>query len=338
MKRILHVALASVISICAVAEEREIEVINHSAGITLAGTLSLPDSGVTKALIVMASGSGQQNRDEEIFGHKLFGDIADRLAAAGYASIRMDDRGIGGSGGSFKGATTDDFVTDIASAIAAADSLCPSVPVGVLGHSEGGSVAIKLAAHNPDCSFIVTLAAPAWQGDSIIMSQTRAIAESMSGRWEPDKEVLQRSLLDICMSQVPTAMARPGFIYTMSRGIGEAATLPNVQAQIAASADVMLSDWYRQFLRYNPAADIAAVAKPWLALNGDRDIQVLPGNLSTIRELNPQADVVLLQSHNHLFQRCTTGMVQEYATIAESISDTAIDAIIQWLDTRFSAE
>lgn len=338
MKKFLTAALAVIAVTGVSASERDIEVVNEKAGITLAGTLSMPESGKPKALLVMASGSGQQNRDEEIFGHKLFRDIADRLAIEGYASIRMDDRGTGGSGGSFKGATSDDFMTDIAATIAAADSLCPSVPVGVLGHSEGGDIAIRLAAHNPDCRFIVTLAAPAWQGDSIVMSQTRAIAESASGRWEPDKEALQRSLLDICMSDMPVAQARLRLMFALSNSVGEAASISKVQQQIAATADVMLSDWYRQMLRYNPADDIAAVTMPWLALNGDRDIQVLPGNLTTIHDLNPKVDTVLMPSHNHLFQRCTTGMVQEYATITESISDATLDTIIKWLDTHFPSK
>lgn len=331
-------ALAVVIPTALPASEREITVVNNTDSITLAGTLTLPDEVSPRALLVMATGSGQQNRDEEIFGHKLFRDIANRLAAEGFASIRMDDRGIGGSGGAFKGATTDDFIADIASAVAAADTLCPRVPVGVLGHSEGGTIAIRLAAANPECDFIITLAAPAWQGDSIIMSQTRAIAEAMSGRWEPDKEAVQRSLLDICKSDVPTAMARPGLIYVLSNSIGEAATLPKVQEQIVASADVMLSDWYRQMLRYNPSDDIASITVPWLALNGDKDIQVLPANLSTIKELNSEAETILLPSHNHLFQQCTSGLVQEYATIPESISATTLDAIATWLNAQFPPE
>ncbi|MBD5259008.1 MAG: lysophospholipase [Barnesiella sp.] len=334
----LIAALAAFVPAVAPASEREITVTNSNDGVMLAGTLSMPDSGSPRALLVMATGSGQQDRDEEIFGHKLFRDIADRLAAEGYASIRMDDRGTGGSGGQFKGATVDDFVGDIAAAVAAADTLCHGVPVGVLGHSEGGTVAIRQAAHNPACDFIVTLAASAWQGDSIIMSQTRAVAEAMSGRWEPDKEALQRSLLDICLSDVPTPLARPGFIYILSNSIGEAATLPKVQAQIVASADVMLSDYYRGMVRYNPADDIASITKPWLALNGGKDMQVLPANLTTIQQLNPTVDTMLLPGHNHLFQQCTTGLVQEYATLAESISSATLDAIVAWLDAHFPAK
>ena len=120
-------------------------------------------------MLVLASGSGQQNRDEEILGHKPFKRIAESLAERGYAVLRMDDRGIGVSEGKFDGAVNADFVSDIRAAVAFTDSLYPGVPKGVLGHSEGGTVAVRTAVADPLCSFIITLAAPAWQGDSIIM-------------------------------------------------------------------------------------------------------------------------------------------------------------------------
>lgn len=326
---ILLLGVSSVLPV--LAEEREVMVCNKSAGIELAGTLALPDSG-PHALLVMATGSGQQTRDEEIFGHKIFKDIADFLAKRGYATLRLDDRGAGDSGGVFANATTDDFAGDIASAIEAMRSDYPTVPCGVLGHSEGGSIAIKLASAGM-CDFIVTLAAPAWKGDSIIMSQARAIANAQTGRW--DKESLQRSLLDIAQSEMPAGLARPIFISTLAKDLGEAAKLPQVQQQLAASADLMLSDWYRQLLRYDPAEDIKNISVPWLALNGERDTQVLPGNLTTIATLNPKARLILLPGHNHLFQHCSTGLVNEYSTIAESISAETLEAIATWLDNEF---
>ncbi|MDE6134834.1 MAG: alpha/beta hydrolase, partial [Muribaculaceae bacterium] len=208
------------------------------------------------------------------------------------------------------------------------------IPIGVLGHSEGGSVAIRLGAHNPLCEFIITLAAPAWRGDSIIMSQARALAENASGNWSAENATLQRRLLDICLSPIPSALARPVFISTMTKEAGSAGTLPQVQASIAASADAMLSKWYREFLRYDPSDDISSVRVPWLALNGDRDQQVVPENLETIRHLNPGASVRLIPMHNHLFQKCTTGSPAEYARITESISGETLAAIVEWLDTN----
>lgn len=328
-------AALSVLSLTAGAAERDVTVYNNDARITLGGTLSTPDNGAPRALLVLASGSGQQNRDEEILGHKPFKRIADCLAARGYAVLRMDDRGTGASGGKFTGAVNDDFVSDIRSAIALADSLYPGVPKGVLGHSEGGNTAIKTAVRDGRCAFIVTLAAPAWQGDSIIMSQTRAIANAMTGTWE--KEALQRSLLDIAKGPLPAFMASTAIIQLMAGDIGpEAAALPQVQSQFAAAAAAMTSPWYREMLRYDPAADIAAVTVPWLALNGSLDKQVLPGNLDTIRSLNAGADTRLMPGHNHLFQICDTGLVSEYAGIAEDISDDTLSTIAEWLDSIFA--
>ncbi|MDE6120745.1 MAG: lysophospholipase, partial [Muribaculaceae bacterium] len=240
----------------ATGAEQEFVVRNEAASVVLCGTLQTPDNVAPKALVVMASGSGQQNRDEEIFGHKIFKDIADRLSCSGYASLRLDDRGTGSSSGDFSKATTDDFTDDIACALKSVDSVFTDIPIGVLGHSEGGSVAIRLGAHNPLCEFIITLAAPAWRGDSIIMSQARALAENASGNWSAENATLQRRLLDICLSPIPSALARPVFISTMTKEAGSAGTLPQVQASIAASADAMLSKWYREFLRYDPSDDI----------------------------------------------------------------------------------
>lgn len=336
INRLFLSALLLLPALRATGMEKEVEIVNRHDGITLAGTLSAPDNRQPKAVIVMATGSGQQNRDEEIMGHKPFKTIADHLTANGYAVIRMDDRGIGGSGGDFASATTDDFLRDIAAGLAYADSCLAGIPAGVLGHSEGGTIAIRSAATDPRCEFILTLAAPAWAGDSIIMSQSRAIANAMTGRW--DGEEFQRSIIGIAKSSTPPAQANTMIYMTLSQSLGESAKIPAVQQQIAAQVEGMLSPWYRSMLRYNPATDISAVNKPWLALNGSRDIQVLPENLNTISELNPGAIVKLLPDHNHLFQRCKTGMIQEYASISEDISPETLEVITKWLDGLFARE
>lgn len=315
------------------AADKEITVLNRHDGVKLAGTLSVPDSMTPKAVVVMATGSGQQNRDEEIMGHKPFRTIAGHLVANGYAVLRMDDRGIGGSGGNFAEATNDDFVRDIASVISYADSCFSEIPVGVIGHSEGGTIAIRNAAHNPKCDFIVTLAAPAWAGDSVVMSQCREMAVRMTGRW--DGEALQRSLLDVAKSDMPDVQANTLIYMTLAQSLGETAKLPAVQQQLASQIGVLLSPWYREMLRYDPSADINAVNKPWLALNGSLDIQVVPENLATISEKNPGAITKLMSGHNHLFQRAKTGLVQEYAGIQEDISPETLDVITKWLDGIF---
>lgn len=310
--------------------ESEVTVVNDDGNVSLAGTLTRPVEGVLKGAVVLATGSGQQNRDEEIMGHRPFRAIAERLSTAGYAVLRLDDRGIGGSTGDFASSTTDDFVSDISAAINYVDSCCSGVAVGVIGHSEGGTVAMRIGASDSKCRFIVTLAAPAWRGDSLIMSQSRALAVAMTGRW--DNEPLQRRILDLAMSDMPASLARPMIYMVLSEAAGDAAKIPEVQKQLNSQIDALLSPWYRNMLRYDPAADIAGVTVPWLALNGSKDVQVLPSNLETISALNRNADTRLLDGHNHLFQHATTGLPQEYAAIAEDISPETLDMIVEWLD------
>lgn len=299
----------------------------HNGDVILAGTLSEP-GGTPRAVIVLASGSGAQNRDEELLGHRPFRIIADTLTAAGYAVLRLDDRGTGQSTGVYADATIDDLDSDIAAALVYADSCFSGIRKGVLGHSLGGQSAVKMAARDK-CDFIVTLAAPAWRGDSIVMSQARALATALTGRW--DGEQLQRRLLDIAAADMPDYLARSMISMELAKSLGDAARLPAVRESIEANTSALLSPAYRGMLRYDPAGDIAAVGVPWLALNGDCDTQVLPGNLATIARLNPAADTVVLPQHNHLFQTCTTGLVNEYSTLGQAPSSRTLAEIIAWL-------
>ena len=308
--------------------EHEVRVTNHSAGIVLAGTLTTPPS--PKAVCVLATGSGAQDRDETLLGHKPFKVLADSLADRGYAVLRMDDRGTGSSGGSFSGATVDDFVTDIAAGVGYVDSLFRDIQICVIGHSEGGGIAIRLGASDKRVEMIVTLAAPAWRGDSVIMSQCREMAVRMLGHW--DGEALQRQLLDIAMSDASESSVRMSLQYLLMT-LPEA-SIPQVREQLMASAAQMSTPYYRQMLRYDPIPDIEKVKCPWLALNGDRDVQVLCANLDTIATHAPQADTVTMVGHNHLFQHSTTGMPDEYASLHEDISIETLNTIISWLDAQ----
>ncbi len=308
--------------------EHEVRVTNHSAGIVLAGTLTTPPS--PKAVCVLATGSGAQDRDETLLGHKPFKVLADSLADRGYAVLRMDDRGTGSSGGSFSGATVDDFVTDIAAGVGYVDSLFRDIQICVIGHSEGGGIAIRLGASDKRVDMIVTLAAPAWRGDSVIMSQCREMAVRMLGHW--DGEALQRQLLDIAMSDASESSVRMSLQYLLMTL--PKASIPQVREQLMASAAQMSTPYYRQMLRYDPIQDIEKVKCPWLALNGDRDVQVLCANLDTIATHAPQADTVTMVGHNHLFQHSTTGMPDEYASLHEDISIETLNTIISWLDAQ----
>ncbi len=316
------------------AEEREVSVTNPSDGVKLAATLSNP-SGKPKAAILLATGSGPQNRDEEIMGLRPFKVLSDSLTAAGYAVLRMDDRGTGSSGGDFQTATAADFLSDLKSGIAFLDSCYTSLPKGIIGHSEGGQFAIRIAAETKATStsspdFIITLAAPAWRGDSLIMSQARALSTAMTGSWP--MEGMQREILDIARGPLPVSIASPMLYGIFAKNLRSAAQMPQVQQQITAQVEAVLSPYYRELLRFDPESSIKSVTVPWLALNGDKDLQVVPENLDTIRQLNPKANAIRVKGHNHLFQEATTGLPQEYSGLGQSPSPETIAIIIRWLD------
>lgn len=311
---------------------RDTVIINHAQNVSLGTTLTVPDGQSPRAAIVLATGSGAQNRDEEVLGHKPFKAIAEYLSANGYAVLRFDDRGVGESTGDPAEMTTDDYVTDITACIDwLKSSLGNNIPTGVLGHSQGGSAAIKLGSKPSACAFIITLGAPAWAGDSIIMSQSRVVSTAATGRW--DGEALQRRLMDLVKSDMPSILLGPMLYGEVAGQLGEMAKMPEVQKQLLAQTNAMCSASYRDLVKYDPARDIAAVSVPWLALNGSHDMQVLPANLTTIKELNQAADTRLLDRHNHLLQRCSTGLVQEYASIPEDISPDALETILHWLNS-----
>lgn len=313
----------------------EVEVWNPVDSIRLAGTLTVPTHS-PKGAVVLATGSGLQNRDEEAFSHRPFKVLAEHLSVNGFAVLRMDDRGFGQSEGAelIATSTTDDFARDIACGLDFVRSRFPNLPAGVLGHSEGGTIAIKLASNpNTRCDFIITLAAPAWSGDSIIMSQSRAIATQMTGRW--DGEQAERKILDIAKSPLPQFVKRANVSVILNETLGEVAKIPEVQQSLKAQLDVMVSPYYVAMLTYDPSADIRSINVPWLALNGDKDLQVLPANLHTISRLNPSATTVMLPNHNHMFQNCTTGLMQEYPLIPEDLSQQTLNEVTDWLLRTF---
>ncbi len=258
----------------------------------LAATFTLPEK--PRAAVVFVSGSGAQNRDEEIFEHKPFGLLADRLARAGIASLRYDDRGTAQSTGNFASATTYTFRDDAATALARLRSLCPDCPVGVIGHSEGGTIAFMLAADGK-VDFAISLAGMAQTGLELIMEQNRDVLRvaGLSG------------------SEFETKIAK-------------------VEATLLQSA--ANSPWLNDFLELNPAEYLQKINCPLLALNGSLDTQVKAAlNLPIIQQALPVAIVKEYASLNHLFQHATTGAVSEYGQIAETFAEQPIADIIEFI-------
>jgi len=271
------------------------------AGITLAGTLTLPaNTDKSTPIVVMVTGSGQQNRDEELFGHKPFAVLADALAREGIGSLRYDDRGVGGSTGNPADDTTRDFALDAEGAISYLRST--GYPrVGIFGHSEGGSIAFITATsgHKPD--FIITYGAPAILGHDIIVDQ-------LSG------QMADMGLDTSDSSQVET------YVKTVIEG---------------DTTGTFSSPWMRHFLAYDPAADIRAAADtPTLALYGSKDVQVRPSlNEMPMRNLLPQATVKVYQGLNHLMQPATTGRPSEYSQIDTTIAGSVLQDIAAFINS-----
>lgn len=316
-----------------------------TTGVTIAGTLTIPnqDEGPFPAAILI-SGSGPQDRDETVFGHKPFLVLADHLTRSGIAVLRYDDRGVGRSSGDFSASTSADFATDANAALRylASRPEIDADKIGFIGHSEGGMIApIAMNNTNNQAAYLVMLAGPGTDTRQIITSQTRLIALSQ-GDSEANvdrREPVIRSIVDAVAGAKNTddAKARIGALLTpeaMERlGVGEEA-VPVIVGQYT-------SPWFVYFLSYDPADFLPAIRVPILAINGSNDLQVPSSeNLERIRALtadNQDATVIELAGLNHMFQTSETGSMGRYGDIEETFAPHALELISHWINARFGS-
>jgi len=298
------------------------EEVSISAGdAVLSATVTYPegfDDATAVPMAVMVSGSGLQNRDEEILQHRPFAVIADYLARNGVATLRYDDRGFGRSTGSNAEATTMTYADDAAAAVAFARSLGHFSRVGVLGHSEGGTIAFVLGSRGV-VDFAVSMAGAAECGKDILLRQNRS-AMHYAGVDEATAATYCEALAAVLDGAVPRTDGLPD----------------NLRANLDhISAD--LSPWLRHFAAYDPAAAISAVHCPVFAFNGSRDTQVDAGaNLGIIRRLLPHDAKNRVREYeglNHLMQHCATGQAAEYGVIEETIAPEVLEDIAAWINT-----
>lgn len=289
----------------------------------LYGTLVLPEghSRQTPALI-MVTGSGQQNRDEEIFDHKPFAVIADALARKGIASLRYDDRGYSGYEGNISECTVEDFMND---ALAGIDLLKEQFDeVGVIGHSEGGTIAMMLAAAQK-VDFAISLAGMAVSGAETLIWQNR-IALSQAGVPEETIETYLKLL----------SGAFEAAIYGTSMPEVETTDLPDaLKRNYLTVTKVIQTPYMRHFLGLDIRSRLNRITCPVLALNGTKDIQVEPeSNLGAIRSAlsdRPNSTIQTVEGVNHLFQHCNTGSASEYKEIEETFAPEVLDMIVSWI-------
>lgn len=301
-------------------------------GAVMSATLTLPQTTDSRKFhaVVMVTGSGPQNRDEEYCDHKPFAVIADILARNGIASLRYDDRGTGKSTGDYLTATTHTIKDDAVSGIEFLRSIPGIGKVGVLGHSEGGTVAFMVGAEKK-ADFIVSLAGMAISGKETIMRQNSHSLDKMtlSDTEKANSLKLIELVFDIITSQVKSGTAAPIDVYKLA-----AENCLQVPDQILQSLKMTQSTrapWIDAFLVLNPREYIDKVRCPVLAINGEKDTQVYPDNLTVIKKHAPQAKTMLMPRLNHLMQHAVTGEVSEYDEIRETISPEVLDAIVNFI-------
>lgn len=320
--------------------------IQSTGDVTLAGTLTLPKSKGPHAVAIMITGSGGQDRDESLAGHKPFLVIADHLTRNGLAVLRYDDRGIAKSTGDFAKATSKDFADDVRAAISflkARDDI-DAKRIGLIGHSEGGLIAPMVASGpgGKSVAFSILLAPPTVPIDAIIVHQQKLIgqAEGQAADVDVNGEFLSKVFAIVRAHDEPAKWAPeiakvaeeiwPRFSEEGRKASGLGAK------GIAKQASDMITPWMVYLLGHDPKPALEAMHGDVLALFGGKDLQVDPAqNLPPMtaafagRERKPK--IVTLADHNHLFQRCKTGSPTEYAEIEETFSGEALAAMTDWL-------
>jgi fermentation-respiration switch protein FrsA (DUF1100 family) len=313
--------------------EEEVSYENKVQGDTLAGTLTIPPGIGPFTAVLLITGSGPQDRDETLLGHKPFLVLSDWLTRRGIEVLRVDDRGIGKSTGAFGTATTADFATDVEAGVAFLKTRqeVNAKKLGLIGHSEGGVIAPMVAARNSDVAFIVMMAGTGVTGDKILLEQKKLIEES-GGMMKADAEK-QASEEEAVLMLVEKEKDSPRLENDLRATLAGKVSEPELGMQVKA----LTSPWFEYFLTYDPAGALRKVKCPVLVLSGEKDLQVPPAqNLPAIRKAldeggNTHFKIVLLPGLNHLFQTATTGSPMEYAGIEETMSPVAMETISGWI-------
>lgn len=324
---------------------------NTDQSIRFGATLTIPTGTGPFPAVVMITGSGAQDRDETIFGHKPFAVIADRLTREGYMVLRADDRGVGKSSGNFSAATSADFAADINTHLDYLRSRpeTDKTKLGLIGHSEGGMIAPMVAAQRKDLAFIILLAGPGVPITDLMALQNEEVARSGGVSEAACKEIAP------LFKQIAAAITKAGDStsatnsvsllldnWTKEKPAAIAAelnldTAPKRDAYTREMVKEFRSPWFDYFIRFDPAPWLKKVTCKVLALNGDKDIQVvaaqnLPGISAALKKSkSPAYEVQALPGLNHLFQSCKKCSAEEYGELEETMAPAALNAISSWL-------
>lgn len=296
-----------------------------NAQYTFNGTLTLPENfSKNTPVVLMVTGSGQQNRDEELFSHKPFAVIADALARQGIASLRYDDRGWGDKSVNFADFTTDDFRQDAAAALPLLRKRFNKV--GILGHSEGGTIAMMLAAEGK-ADFIVSLAGMAISGKETLIMQNR---QAMSAIGLP-KETVDSYCNSISKALDEIASGKKANEINID---DVPVALKPITIKALQQAD---TPYIRHFLTVDVGKLLPKIKCPVLALNGTKDTQVdCDANTTRIEKglANCKHSIKKIDGVNHMFQHCNTGIVTEYQQIEETIAPEVLQVVAKWIKSE----
>lgn len=325
-------------------EQAEVVFSSLAPGIELAGTLTLPAAPGPSPAVALLGVAGPDDRDQTVGPHRGFAALAALLAESGIASLRWDDRGVGGSSGEYFAASYADLAADALGAVRrlAAEPSVDRSAIGVIGNSEGGAVGPLAAARSEEVAFVILLAGPGTNGVETIRLQLEAAIARMSVPAERAGEL--RSMfdrfIDIARRDPPTAETHAEMLAFLRRG-GRSLFPPYafIPADPEELAELLLGRWYRSQLAYDPAAVLPRLRVPVLALVGDKDA-VLPADphLDRLRAhlaASPDLTAEVLPGLNHLFQTAVTGSPLEYPLLAEAFAPAAARRISAWILERF---
>jgi dienelactone hydrolase len=313
------------------------------------GSLTLPESQGPHPAVVMITGSGPQNRDEEIVGFKPFRIIAEHLTAEGIAVLRYDDRGVGGSTGSVHDATSEDFATDV---LAAVDFLrqrsdIDAKRIGAIGHSEGGIIA-PLAAQSGELAFVVLLAGTSMTGEEILYLQSERILaadnaskEVISQQKEIQQAIFSALQTDEGWDNVEAKLAEQAQSALMDMPAEQRRAIADpdvfVAAQVKAQISSSRSTWFRTFVEHDPVPALKSLTIPTLALFGELDLQVpaeanSKGMMAAFTESgHDQYRIEILPGANHLFQKAITGHPAEYERLEKAFVPELLPLLSDWI-------
>ncbi|MFT4167966.1 MAG: alpha/beta hydrolase [Dysgonomonas sp.] len=330
-------------------KEENVIYYNSDSTLHFGATLTLPEQTKKVPAVILVSGTGKQDRDGTMAGHKMFAEIADYLGRRGIAVLRTDDRGVGETNGEYETATTADFATDALTAVEYLKSRkeIDNKKIGLIGHSEGGAAISIAASESKDIAFMISLAGLATDGLSSLLRQNEDLVEAAnipeynkrryneinSLMFHTAYEYADSDSLEIKLNETFNTwkIKDDEFFKSLNTGGYDHFRFP-----IYSYVKQAVGPWYRFFIRYNPNTYLSKVTIPVLALNGDKDIMVAAdqnlGNFKKYLSHNNDVTTISIPGLNHLFLPCTTCTQQEYSTIKSEFSGETLQLIYNWIE------